>query len=105
MLEDMKNRELFSCVHNDSDVKIRLHDGLCLMIIPELSAKGIDLVITLRPYYNRYDYTRMYAVEFTYHGVSTDQLKWFRQDILSCTVENRTKVEELCHQYDSATTS
>ncbi len=75
------------------------------MILPEFSAKDIDLIVTSPPYCNRYDYTRTYALELAYLGVSADQLNQFRQDLLSCTVENRTKVEKLRHQYDSATIS
>ena len=83
MLEDMDDLELFSCGHNDSDVQIRLHSGSCQTILPEFAAKDIDLVVTSRPYCNRYDYTRMYAIEFAYLGVSADQLKQFRQELLS----------------------
>jgi hypothetical protein len=61
----------------------------------------IDLVITSPPYCNRYDYTRTYALELAYLGIDEMKLRELRQSLLSCTVENRAKVEQLRTDYVS----
>ncbi len=70
---------------------IRLHAGSCLEILPELCSRTFDCIITSPPYCNRYDYTRTYALELAYLGVSEEQLVKLRQEMVSCTVENREK--------------
>ncbi|MBI3537170.1 MAG: hypothetical protein HY070_06405 [Chloroflexi bacterium] len=50
-----------------------------------------DAVITSPPYCNRYDYTRTYALELALLGVNEEALLELRQQMLSCTVENRAK--------------
>jgi DNA modification methylase len=70
---------------------IILHSGSCLQILPRLSASRFDCIITSPPYCNRYDYTRTYALELAYLGVSEEQLVELRQAMVSCTVENREK--------------
>src|SRR5207247_1988430 len=47
---------------------------------------------------NRYDYTRTYALEFAYLGLASEIKEW-RQRMLSCTVENKTKEEQLRAAY------
>ena len=47
--------------------------------------------MTSPPYCNRYDYTRTYALELALLGVSEERLIELRQEMLSCTVENRAK--------------
>lgn len=47
--------------------------------------------ITSPPYCNRYDYTRTYALELSLLGIKEDQLIQLRQEMLSCTVENKEK--------------
>ena len=69
-------------------------------MVPETDASGFfDLVVTSPPYCNRYDYTRTYALELAFLGVDEQRIKQLRQALLSCTVENRSKVEQLRQQY------
>ncbi len=78
-----------------------LRRGSCLTTLPDLADDSVDLVITSPPYCNRYDYTRTYALELVYLGASADDIKTLRQSLLSCTVENRTKREQLRAFYAS----
>lgn len=81
--------ELFSVEKNDGSVE--LYKGSCLEIMPRLQANSYCSIITSPPYCNRYDYTRTYALELALLGVSEQQLISMRQEMLSCTVENRSK--------------
>ena len=65
--------------------------GSCLLELPHIEKDSIDLVITSPPYCNRYDYTRTYALELAMLGIDEIQLLKLRQEMLSCTVENREK--------------
>lgn len=47
--------------------------------------------MTSPPYCNRYDYTRTYALELALLGTDEQELVRLRQEMLSCTVENRAK--------------
>jgi DNA modification methylase len=93
MVDDLRSGELpedlFAKVRSKAEVK--LHGGSCLDILPQLKAKSYDSLITSPPYCNRYDYTRTYALELALLGVSEDGLVKLRQEMLSCTVENRAK--------------
>ncbi len=93
IVDDLRSVELpedlFAKVRPKSEVK--LHGGSCLDILPQLKAKFYDSLITSPPYCNRYDYTRTYALELALLGVSEDGLVKLRQEMLSCTVENRAK--------------
>jgi DNA modification methylase len=80
---------LFATTRCKADV--RLYDGSCLRILPHLSAESYDCVVTSPPYCNRYDYTRTYALELALLGVDERHLLRLRQEMLSCTVENRSK--------------
>lgn len=71
--------------------KIVLHKGSCLSILPKLNENTFDALITSPPYCNRYDYTRTYALELSLLGIGERELSDLRQDMLSCTVENRGK--------------
>lgn len=71
--------------------KIRLYSGSCLDILPDLSDNKYDAIITSPPYCNRYDYTRTYALELALLGTDEQGLLKLRQEMLSCTVENRAK--------------
>ena len=77
-----------------------LIDGSCLFALPEMAADQFQTVITSPPYANRYDYTRTYALEMAYLSIG-NQIFDLRQQQLSCTVENRTKLGEL-HDYYAA---
>ncbi len=71
--------------------EIRVWNGSCLKLLPTLSAHAYDAIITSPPYCNRYDYTRTYALELALLGVDEMGLTTLRQEMLSCTVENRGK--------------
>jgi len=82
-------RELFFSKVSQGD--IRLFSGSCLDIMPTLPQNSYDAVATSPPYCNRYDYTRTYALELALLGIGEEELSKLRQEMLSCTVENRTK--------------
>ena len=67
--------------------------------LPELENDTFDAVITSPPYCNRYDYTRSYALELAYLGLDDEDVKQLRQELLSCTVENKIKVDKLREYY------
>ena len=71
--------------------EITLHAGSCLDVLPKLKTNSFDCIVTSPPYCNRYDYTRTYALELALLGVDEEALVRFRQEMLSCTVENRAK--------------
>ncbi|HIK07571.1 MAG TPA: site-specific DNA-methyltransferase [Trichormus sp. M33_DOE_039] len=81
--------ELFSLKKNQGQIHLR--KGSCLKIMPFLPNAVYDAVITSPPYCNRYDYTRTYALELALLGISEQELINLRQEMLSCTVENRPK--------------
>lgn len=84
-----------------TDAKIEFTQGSVLFHLPEMPDQSADGVITSPPYCNRYDYTRTYALELVYLGANEDTIKEMRQDLLSCTVENRPKLYALKAYYDS----
>ncbi len=77
----------------------KLIDGSCLTELKDLEAGTFDTVITSPPYANRYDYTRTYALELAYLGYDEAAFKALRQALLSATVENRSKRDELRMAY------
>lgn len=81
--------DLFGSSRQNADV--RLHEGSCLEVLPRVKTETYDCSITSPPYCNRYDYTRTYALELALLGVDEEGLKTLRQEMLSCTVENRAK--------------
>jgi site-specific DNA-methyltransferase (cytosine-N4-specific) len=72
--------------------------GNTLTVLPALEANRFSAVITSPPYANRYDYTRTYALELAYLGVDEEIFR-LRQRLLSCTVENRPKLDWLQEYY------
>jgi len=70
---------------------IHLFNGSSLQIMPEMSGESYDAIITSPPYCNRYDYTRTYALELALMNTDEKGLVNLRQEMLSCTVENRAK--------------
>ena len=74
-----------------SKLNIGLYPGSCLSVLPALRAASYDCIFTSPPYCNRYDYTRTYALELAMLGVDEANLVRLRQEMLSCTVENRAK--------------
>ena len=81
--------ELFPNDRNQGQIDIR--KGSCLEIMPCLPDATYDAIVTSPPYCNRYDYTRTYALELALLGISEKELISLRQEMLSCTVENRPK--------------
>lgn len=67
--------------------------GSCLHLLPRLQSSSFDGIVTSPPYCNRYDYTRTYALELAFLGVSEPGIRELRQAMLCCTVENREKNE------------
>lgn len=74
--------------------------GNSLFELPKLPSESIDAVVTSPPYANRYDYTRTYALELAFLSVQNSIFD-LRQALLSCTVENRSKLRELHGYYAS----
>ncbi len=72
-----------------------LIEGTVLEVLPRLPGQQFDAVITSPPYCNRYDYTRTYALELAFLGVGEEGVRNLRQELLSCTVENRSKLQRL----------
>lgn len=70
---------------------IHLLNGSSLEIMPQLPEEAYDAIITSPPYCNRYDYTRTYALELALMNTDEKGLVNLRQEMLSCTVENRVK--------------
>lgn len=94
MLEDMKEQNA-----DISSSNIRIIEGSCLTELPLIDDSYFDLVITSPPYCNRYDYTRTYALELAFMGFDEEAVKNLRQTLLSCTVENKTKRNQLEFEY------
>ena len=80
---------------------IQLFKGSCLEILPTLEAAVYGAVMTSPPYCNRYDYTRTYALELAMLGLTQADVLRLRQEMLSCTVENREKdLLKMCPQWE-----
>jgi len=73
--------------------KIELLHGSCLDILPGMEPNSISGLITSPPYCNRYDYTRTYALELAMLGIGEKGVRDLRQKMLSCTVENKEKLD------------
>lgn len=96
MLEDITSYG----ANTDIDNKIDVIEGSCLDQLPKLASNSMNLIITSPPYANRYDYTRTYALELAFMGYKEEPIKKLRQDLLSCTVENKSKRKMLSWYYD-----
>jgi len=94
MLTDIRRRNSHSL-----EDRIELVEGSCLRELPKISSDSFDCVITSPPYANRYDYTRTYALEIAFMGLDETSIKTLRQALLSCTVENKSKRDQLSHEY------
>ena len=80
---------------------IRLFKGSCLEILPTLETAAYSALMTSPPYCNRYDYTRTYALELAMLGLTQAEVSRLRQEMLSCTVENREKdLLKICPQWE-----
>lgn len=80
---------------------VNIIEGSCLEELPKIEDGLFDFIITSPPYCNRYDYTRTYALELVFLGNDANQVRNLRQAMLSCTVENKEKVEFLKQFYSS----
>jgi DNA modification methylase len=93
ILEDLQPQSgqlsFFPKANYQSD--IMLYSGSSLEIMPTLAGNSYDAIITSPPYCNRYDYTRTYALELAILDTNEKELLHLRQQMLSCTVENRPK--------------
>jgi len=94
IIADIQQQALFSTSESPKIIK-----GSVLSEIHELGTATVDLVITSPPYLNRYDYTRTYALELAFLGIDNEAIKKLRQDMLSCTVENRDKDAQIKQIY------
>jgi len=94
-IEYIQNRS--EAVINDAIITFRQSSSL--LELPLLKDGTIHGVITSPPYCNRYDYTRIYALELAYLGLGEEEVKKMRQELLSCTVENKPKDEYLKEYY------
>lgn len=86
---------------NFKDTHCQFICGSALFEMPKIGSNTINGVITSPPYCNRYDYTRTYAMELAYLGTDEAGIRSLRQELLSCTVENKTKVDRLQEFYAS----
>ena len=103
ILSDVRNAEgpatLFPVKHITKD--IRLFEGSCLEVLPTLEIAAYRAVMTSPPYCNRYDYTRTYALELAMLELTQAEVSNLRQEMLSCTVENREKdLLKICPQWE-----
>src|SRR5258708_4553387 len=78
---------------------IRQIRGSCLRCLPSMESESVDAVLTSPPYANRYDYTRTYALELAFCGFDDSMVKLLRQDLLTSTVENKSKDAWLRNAY------
>lgn len=81
------------------DTQCNFIEGSALFELPKIADGAVSAVISSPPYCNRYDYTRTYALELAYLGLSEADVRELRQDLLSCTVENKSKIEQLRDYY------
>lgn len=103
MNQDMKGAKELELFANKNGLgpKPSIYEGSTLTILPKLESEKFELIITSPPYNNRYDYTRTYALELAFLGVSEQKMKELRQKMLSCTVENKEKINKLEEFYKS----
>lgn len=87
--------------NEDNSAHINYVQNTVLKELPLLEDNSINGVITSPPYCNRYDYTRTYALELVYLGLGEQEIKDLRQALLSCTVESKSKIEQLEKYYKS----
>ena len=81
---------------------VRIIESSCYDALPQLPTDSVDAVITSPPYANRYDYTRTYALELAWLGYDNQGISTLRQRLLSATVENRSKREQLAADHGDA---
>ena len=77
----------------------RIIEGSVLRELPRLAGDSVGLTVTSPPYANRYDYTRTYALELAWLGYDRAAFGALRQELISATVENRSKEALLARKY------
>ncbi|MBR1619402.1 modification methylase [bacterium] len=77
------------------NVNTKIFMNSALFGLQNIESNSINGVITSPPYCNRYDYTRIYALELAFMGISDDSIKQMRQELLSCTVESKNKLSRI----------
>ena len=82
-----------------NSASLQFIESNALYELPKLESNILNGVITSPPYCNRYDYTRTYALELAYLGITDEKIKRLRQELLSCTVENKPKIDEIKEHY------
>jgi len=102
-LSPNQNTSLFEQFETNGLKKLPVNilSGSCLEELPKLKSNTFDFVVTSPPYCNRYDYTRTYALELVFLGNNNDHVRNLRQSMLSCTVENKEKIDYLKQFYTS----
>lgn len=107
-LKEVLTRELTSVLNDiiyiqksakPQDATIHFEQESVLYQLPFVQSNSVNGVITSPPYCNRYDYTRTYALELNYLGLSAKDITKLRQSLLSCTVENKPKLDSLKEYY------
>lgn len=91
IIDDLKVQNDSPQEQLDRSSFVKVKQGSVFEKIEVLYDNAIDFVITSPPYCNRYDYTRTYALELAYLGIGEQKLKEMRQNLLTCTVENKAK--------------
>ena len=76
--------------------------GSSLEQLRRLPDNSFDLAITSPPYANRYDYTRTYALELAWLNYDRPAFTALRQNMLSATVENKSKRQWLPEIYGAS---
>ena len=99
VIEDIKS--LQSNEKKSFNAQCKFIEGSALFELPKIEDSTISAVISSPPYCNRYDYTRTYAMELAYLGITETGIKQLRQNLLSCTVENNPKTKQLKDFYSS----
>lgn len=102
-LSPVQSTSLFEQFENNAQEKksVNIISGSSLEELPKLKSNSFDFIVTSPPYCNRYDYTRTYALELVFLGNNNDQVRNLRQTMLSCTVENKEKIDHLKQFYNS----
>lgn len=97
VIEDIKHLQKNN--YRKFDAQCNFIEGSALFELPKIDHDTVSAVISSPPYCNRYDYTRTYAMELAYLGISETGIRKLRQDLLSCTVENKSKIAQLREYY------
>jgi site-specific DNA-methyltransferase (cytosine-N4-specific) len=105
LLEELNgvSHDLTSIQRNSqpTEADLQFIEGNALYELPKHDDNILNGVITSPPYCNRYDYTRTYALELAYLGVTDEKIKKLRQELLSCTVENKPKIDCIKENYEA----